>query len=125
MADSIQSQSDDSLWRQALHCYAIRDWWMAHELLEQLWKRHPGTPDAQLYQGLLQAAVSLHHFGNGNFSGARQLAKSAVAMLKPLPPDAKGLDLARFRERFEATTAPLFDFNTPVKPLAPADVPDL
>lgn len=98
---------------------------MAHEILEELWKRHPGTPDAQLYQGLLQAAVSLHHFGNGNFSGARQLARSALAMLRPLPPDTKGLQLGRFCQRFEAVTAPLFDFETPVKPLAPADIPDL
>ncbi|MCC7510612.1 MAG: DUF309 domain-containing protein [Planctomycetes bacterium] len=122
---AILNQPDDELWRRAVRCFEIRDWWMAHELLEVLWKRHPGTEAAQLYQGLLQAAVSLHHFGNGNFSGARQLARSALALLAQLPDDGMGLRIGAFRDAFDAVTRPLFDYQTPVKPLSPDDIPVL
>lgn len=124
-SDALQDQPDDELWRQAVHCFGIRDWWMAHEILEILWKRHPGTDAARLYQGLLQAAVSLHHFGNGNFSGARQLARSAMKLLTQVPDDAMGLRISAFRKSFEAVTAPLFDYETPVKPLSPGNIPVL
>lgn len=121
----MQSLPDDELWRRAVRCFEIRDWWMVHEILEVLWKRHPGTEAARLYQGLLQAAVSLHHFGNGNFSGARQLARSALELLAQVPGDGMGLRVAAFRDAFGAVTKPLFDYETPVKPLSPTDIPDL
>ena len=40
---------------------------------EELWADYQG-PDRQFFQGLIQAAVCLHHFGNGNTRGAKKLA---------------------------------------------------
>ncbi len=37
----------------------------AHEVWEALWTEYRG-PARLFYQGLIQAAVGLHHFGNGN-----------------------------------------------------------
>jgi hypothetical protein len=98
---------------------------MAHELLEQLWKRHPGTDDARLYQGLLQAAVCFYHYGNGNFSGARILARSAIELLAPLPPDAHGLMLGEFREAFAATVEAVLTPNARLRPIAPKETTQL
>src|SRR5262245_33377956 len=49
----------------------------AHEVWEDLWRAtaHPGLKTC--YQGLIQAAVGLHHLGRQNRIGARsQLGKS-------------------------------------------------
>ena len=48
----------------------------AHERWEDLWRRTRG-PLKLFYQGLVQAAVGLHHFARGNPNGGRaQLTKS-------------------------------------------------
>ena len=48
----------------------------AHESWEDLW-RTSGGPLRLFYQGLVQAAVAMHHLSQGNLNGARaQLAKS-------------------------------------------------
>jgi len=43
-------------------------------------------PSRKFFQGLIQAAVGLHHFGNGNIRGARKLYHSTVGYLKPYAP---------------------------------------
>ena len=48
----------------------------AHEAWEDLW-RPSGGPLRLFYQGLVQAAVGMHHLSQGNLNGTRaQLAKS-------------------------------------------------
>jgi len=48
----------------------------AHEAWEDLW-RPSGGPLRLFYQGLVQAAVGMHHLSHGNLNGARaQLSKS-------------------------------------------------
>jgi len=48
----------------------------AHEAWEDLW-RPSGGPLRLFYQGLVQAAVGMHHLSQGNLNGARaQLTKS-------------------------------------------------
>jgi uncharacterized protein len=44
----------------------------AHEVWEDLWADYQG-PSRRFYQGLIQVAVCLHHFGNGNGRGAIKL----------------------------------------------------
>ena len=46
------------------------DWFQAHETLEELWVGEKGEL-RDLYQGLLQLAVALHHWRHGNFKGAK------------------------------------------------------
>jgi uncharacterized protein len=49
----------------------------AHEVWEDLWRETDGGALKTCYQGLIQAAVGLHHLGRGNAVGARsQLGKS-------------------------------------------------
>jgi hypothetical protein len=45
------------------------DFFEAHEVWEGLWLETSG-PERRFYQGLIQAAVALYHFGNGNLRGA-------------------------------------------------------
>jgi hypothetical protein len=61
-----------------------------HELLEPLWLSAEGQERIAL-QGLIQAAVALHHAANGNRDGALSLATEALAKL-PAGRHALGLD---------------------------------
>jgi predicted metal-dependent hydrolase len=72
----------------------------SHEVWEELWADTQG-PSRKFYQGLIQVAVALHHFGNGNIRGARKLYHSSRAYLEPYGPLFQGLNIAAFLEQFE------------------------
>lgn len=67
----------------------------AHEVWEELWQEEEGAAK-KFYQGLIQAAVALHHFGNENIRGARKLNVSCRKYLDPYRPKHLGLDLEQF-----------------------------
>ena len=47
-----------------------RQYFEAHEVWEDLW--HECSPECRrFYQGLIQAAVALHHWRNGNWRGRK------------------------------------------------------
>lgn len=76
------------------------DFFESHEAWEELWTDYQG-PSRKFYQGLIQAAVALHHFGNGNIRGARKLYYSTRGYLEPYLPVHEGLDLVKFLQQFE------------------------
>jgi predicted metal-dependent hydrolase len=76
------------------------DFYESHEVWEALWTDYQG-PSRKFYQGLIQAAVALHHFGNGNIRGARKLYHSTRSYLEPYRPWHMGLDLEQFLAQFE------------------------
>jgi predicted metal-dependent hydrolase len=67
----------------------------AHEVWEELWSEYSG-PSRRFYQGLIQAAVCLHHFGNGNTVGAKKLYVSCRSYLDEYSPKHLGLELDKF-----------------------------
>ena len=80
------------------------DFFESHEIWEELWTEYRG-PSRKFYQGLIQAAVALFHFGNGNIRGAKKLYYSTAAYLEPYKPKHMGLDLDRFLEQFSSCLA--------------------
>ncbi len=120
----FENTSNEHLWSEALRCFDIGDYFEVHELLEELWRRHDGDL-SDFYQGLLQAAVSLYHYGNGNFHGAKLLARQAEAKLRKLPALFHGLDLARFKQDFGQVLKPVIEGREGLKPLDPASAPKL
>lgn len=71
------------------------DYYECHEVMEELWLEEGRSP---LLQGLLQAAVGLHHWDNGNLSGAVKLMSAAHHKLSRYGDEALGLDLMKIRE---------------------------
>ncbi len=67
----------------------------AHEVWEDLWSEDQSS-SRKFLQGLIQAAVALHHFGNGNTRGARKLYHSSSRYLAEFRPLHMGLDVERF-----------------------------
>jgi uncharacterized protein len=83
-----------------------QDYFEAHEAWEDLWSESHG-PERRFYQGMIQAAVGLCHFANGNVRGARKLYTTSLGYLDGLPPHLMGLDLEEFRREMEACFKPL------------------
>jgi predicted metal-dependent hydrolase len=94
----------DPLYLRGIEHFNACDFYESHEVWEELWTDYQG-PDRKFFQGLIQAAVALHHFGNGNIRGARKLYHSARSYLEPYRPNHLGLDLEKFFAQLEACFA--------------------
>jgi predicted metal-dependent hydrolase len=82
------------------------DFFEAHEAWELLWMDSAG-PERRFYQGLIQAAVGLCHFINGNVRGAVKLYRSSMDYLAPYGSPYLGLDLEAFRRQVASCFAEL------------------
>ncbi len=54
---------------EGIRLFNEEDFFECHEVLEELWSETLGA-EKKFYQGLIQAAVALFHFGNENLGGA-------------------------------------------------------
>ncbi len=75
------------------------DFFEAHEVWEGLWMQCDDG-SRKFYQGLIQVAVCLHHFGNRNTRGASKLFHSSSNYLSVYRPWHLGIDLDRLLSRF-------------------------
>ncbi len=80
------------------------EFYEAHEVWEDLWTDVEG-PSRRFYQGLIQLAVCLHHFGNGNIRGARKLYHGSRGYLEAYVPAYGGVDLDKLLRDFESCCA--------------------
>ncbi|KEO80705.1 DUF309 domain-containing protein [Paenibacillus polymyxa] len=72
-----------------------RDYFECHEVLEELWLKLDRDP---VYKGLLQVAVGLYHFRNGNYRGGHMMLDSAVHRLEHAPSQALGINMVKLVE---------------------------
>lgn len=56
------------------------EWFECHETFEALWLVADGEL-RNLYQGIIQLAIALHHWRNGNYNGAMRLLEGAQGYL--------------------------------------------
>ena len=75
--------------------FNIGEFFEAHDAWEELWMEYHGK-DRDFFKGLIQSAVCLHHFGNGNIRGAKKLYHGCVSYLEKFKPLHRGLDLEKF-----------------------------
>src|SRR5437870_3303741 len=77
---------------EGLRLFNAEDFFECHDVLEELWSETLGEPK-KFYQGMIQVAIALFHFGNGNLGGARKLYESSRKYLVPYAPSYQGIDL--------------------------------
>ncbi|PHY01283.1 MAG: hypothetical protein CK530_09620 [Planctomycetaceae bacterium] len=94
----------DPLYLQGIEKFNECDYYESHEIWEELWTEYRG-PSRKFYQGLIQAAVALYHFGNGNIRGARKLHKSVHVYLETYSPTHLGLNIELFLGAFDKCLA--------------------
>ncbi|MFM9116408.1 MAG: DUF309 domain-containing protein [Planctomycetota bacterium] len=82
------------------------DFFEAHEAWEELWTDYQG-PSRKFYQGLIQVAVCLLHFGTVNARGAIKLYHSSRAYLEQYPAQYEGVDVAKLLSELERCCAEL------------------
>jgi hypothetical protein len=80
---------------EAIRQFNTGEWFECHETLEELWVGEEGEA-REFYQGVLQVAVALHHWRNGNFGGAISLLKGGVAYLSRVSAVCQWVDVAAF-----------------------------
>ena len=112
----------DPLYLEGIKYFNDCEFFEAHESWENLWTNYQG-PSRRFFQGLIQVAVCLHHFGNGNIRGARKLYHSSRAYLQDYRPMHIGLDIDKLFAQMEACCA---DFANSAEEFPKAEiVPDL
>jgi uncharacterized protein len=97
---SDDAPSVETLYAEGIRHFNACDFFEAHETWEELWTEYRG-PARRFYQGLIQAAVALHHFGNGNIRGAKKVYESSRAYLNDYRPAYLGLNLESFLGQYE------------------------
>ncbi len=68
----------------------------AHEELETAWRAETGKI-RNLYQGILQAAVTYLHITRGNYQGAVKVYGRSLKWLKDWPDHCRGVDVGKLR----------------------------
>jgi uncharacterized protein len=96
----------DARYLAGIRLFNEGDFFEAHEVWEVLWMDCPSV-DRRFYQGLIQAAVGLLHFTNGNVRGAVKLYRSSRAYLENYGSPHQGLDVAQFCGQMAACLADL------------------
>ncbi|MBI1900105.1 MAG: DUF309 domain-containing protein [Planctomycetia bacterium] len=94
----------DPRYLQGIELFNACEFFEAHEAWEEVWQDYQG-PSRKFYQGLIQSAVALHHFGNGNIRGATKLYGSCRSYLETYRPRHMGLDLEKFLRDLEVCFA--------------------
>jgi uncharacterized protein len=94
------------------------DYFEAHEVWEDLWAESHGD-ERKFYQGLIQAAVGLCHFSNGNLGGAVKLYHSSRAYMEPCGSPFLGLDVDDFWRQMARCYEPLLTTSTPDRSIRP------
>jgi predicted metal-dependent hydrolase len=93
------------------------DFFEAHEVWESLWME-TFTPEKKFYQGLIQAAVGLLHFCNGNVAGAAKLYRSSRDYMLRYGSPFMGLNQDVFWADMDRCFAALMAQPTPTREVA-------
>ena len=116
----------DPLYLEGIKHFNVCDFFEAHEVWEELWTDYRG-PDRKFYQGLIQVAVCLHHFGNGNTRGAKKLYLTSLDYLREYRPFHLGLDLEKLFHEFEVCLKPVMESleEYPKIEIVPESIPEI
>lgn len=79
---------------EGISLFNAGEFFACHDVLEDFWGELT-CPEKPFFQGLIQAAVALYHFEEGNLGGARRMAGSCCVYLRPFTPTCGGIDVER------------------------------
>jgi uncharacterized protein len=89
---------DVNRFKRGIELFNRGEFFDAHEVLEDVWRAAPDE-EKKFLQGLIQAAVGLHHHSTGNKVGARSLLARADKNLSIYKEGFGGVKLAALRTR--------------------------
>ncbi|MBI4395304.1 MAG: DUF309 domain-containing protein, partial [Candidatus Omnitrophica bacterium] len=94
MSGNCPPMSVDERFRRGIELFNQEEFFECHEVIEDLWLE---TQDEykNLYKGVIQAAVALHHLRRGNLKGAKKLFKTSSGYLSYYPSRTLGLNVEK------------------------------
>ena len=94
MIGSFRIMPVDERFRTGVALFNQEKFFECHETIENLWFE---TQDEykDLYKGVIQVAVALHHLTRDNLSGARELFETSSRYLSKYAPEALGLNVEK------------------------------
>ncbi len=90
--------------RQGIFLINEGNYFEAHEELETAWNEEKGKI-RELYQGILEAAVTYLHIRRGNYDGAIKVYGRSMRLLSTWPDTCRGVDVNQLRKDMEAAIA--------------------
>tara|TARA_Y100001968_G_C19109494_1_gene596521 strand:+ start:307 stop:696 length:390 start_codon:yes stop_codon:yes gene_type:complete len=106
MTDSMEKINEDIVledprFHKGITLFNSQDWYLAHDIFEELWHETYG-PERQTIQGILQIAVAQLHLERGNLNGATILYGEGLGRLKGMGIPDLGLDIKSLCSTVEA-----------------------
>ena len=89
------------LFLQGVALFNAGQFYKQHDVFEKHWMED-ARPIRDLYQGVLQIGVALHHVETGNYRGAVKMLRRGLPRLRSLPPVCQTLDVANLRREARA-----------------------
>ncbi len=86
---------------RGIELFNAREYFEAHEALETAWRNEPG-PIREMYQGILQVAVTYLHIQRGNYGGAIKVSARCKPRLDQYPDICRGVDIAALRRNLDS-----------------------
>ncbi len=86
----------DPRYLQGIEHFNKHEFFEAHDIWEELWREMKGDDTRRFYHGLINAAVALHHYRNGNISGAGRQWAYCAEHLESFRPRYADLDVESF-----------------------------
>lgn len=77
---------------EGIRLFNEREFFACHDVWEDFWSELT-CPEKPMFQGLIQAAVALFHFEEGNLGGARRMFQSSCAYLSGFQRVIGGIDI--------------------------------
>jgi predicted metal-dependent hydrolase len=91
--------------------FNARRYYEAHEVWEEIWLRSLDETKV-FYQMLIQAAVGLHHYENGNTRGARGMYRNVFEKAERLPTFYMSVDVTDFIRKFKEFFSDMIERNS-------------
>jgi uncharacterized protein len=84
----------DERLRKGIELFNSRQYFVCHEVLEEIWTPERG-PRRLFLQSLIHVAVGLYHRERGNPAGAARQLRKGLRKLESYLPASEGIDTAR------------------------------
>ena len=91
---------------QAIQLFNEGEFFACHDVFEDFWSELAG-PEKTFFQGMIHAAVCLHHFEEHNLTGARKMYGSFVRYVGNFAPEFCGIQIGQLLEDMETCFAEL------------------
>ncbi len=104
----------DERFKKGLELFNEENFFECHEVIEKLWLETKDK-NRNLYKGVIQAAVALHHLKRGNLNGAKHLFKTSTRYLTRYQPRTLGLNVKKLIEDMKTCFSHVQDLKSKEK----------